>query len=421
MKLDKLDLFNKYNTNTEKKKRLLQRRFETRAWLLGGTGFGALSIPTQGSKSPEKGKIGSMCIQASFPAYESGEPITCLTTDISESLLLSAGGKRGLIKVWSVKAYPIQTTSIYQGHSSQVSCIHLLDCSHRSVSCDGEVMLWDVECGTTLAQCSRPNNWDYISCQPLPIGQGLQPSYEHLGASTATELSQQIVALTSNNLYHFDFRTQHQQAMVANPVADWQLGGNAMPDVEGPDSSGYRCFTCSHQGNWIAAGSAYGRITLLDRRFGTCIQTWEAHDASIVQMKVLDEKHVLSVASDKSALVWDISKQPLPKQVCRMRGLPGSQAGMSASTVGLYEWHSNKENHLVLVAAAGHKMSATVIPPKDSGVTKVDVSPQHFLKQSGDRAYKLSGNKLGIQSCIFLPLRKLVVLGCSDGNIRISV
>ena len=77
----------------------------------------------------------------------------------------------------------------------------------------------------------------------------------------------------------------------------------------------------------------------------------------------------------------------------------------------------------VLFAAAGDKMVASVVR---RGVGEEEVYPASFVGPSGKAAgVKASGRRspggLAIRSVAVSPLRRLVLLGCGDGWVRVGV
>lgn len=90
------------------------------------------------------------------------------------------------------------------------------------------------------------------------------------------------------------------------------------------------------------------------------------------------------------------------------------------------EGSSEPERLPVLFAAAGEKMVASVVR-QEAGVRE-EVHPAGFVGPSGARVNGRSGGRrssssgggLVVRSAAVLPLRRLVLLGCSDGWVRVG-
>lgn len=182
---------------------------------------------------------------------------------------------------------------------------------------------------------------------------------------------------------------------------------------------GIQCIGSSVDGNWVCAGGSDGTCWIADWRSGRPIHAWRAHEGSpIVATAPIGSKQLLTVSLDKSAVLWDLRGQHQPERLATVNGLPDAQGGMLPSTV-LVDPHrlrgsgsATQDN--VLFAFSGHKAAAGLLPRP--GAQPAVLQQSHFRDAEGQKVRKQA---LAISAAAMLPLRRLLVLGCEDGMLRI--
>lgn len=113
---------------------------------------------------------------------------------------------------------------------------------------------------------------------------------------------------------------------------------------------------------------------------------WQAHDAPIVKVCPYDQRHVLTVALDRTAVLWDVSGR-MPQQSGVVRGLPEAQGGMTLGSVMLhtYNWNSGGSrggSQSILFAMSGHKIAGAVVTP---GMGDNKIKAGNFVDTQGQK------------------------------------
>ncbi len=374
-------------------------------------------LPEAGSSWPIH-----MCVQTSLEAYKSGSSVRSLAVDPAETVLLS-GSRRGVIKVWSLREYPVALAQLGGGlehHTESIFSLNFLNGSDYAVSLDGSLVVWDVNTGSVLVRKEKyaPEiggmPFAYMAVDVLPVGGGVG-----LGDSRNAgghHQHHQLLAATQTTLYHFDLRdraSSSSSVLVASQASEWGVSSSCFQDRG--IGAALQCVTTHDDGYWICTGSSNGQMCVLDRRTGEIAQAWQAHEAPILRVFPWSRDKVLSVSMDRTAVLWDI-RSTIPRDICCLRGLPDSPSGM---TVLNHEFRRSsaaaaaggKRPH-ILMSFGGHKGVVARMPR--SGMDLVAKS-RYFLSPNG---LKLRA-KINVQSATLLPLRNLLLVGCDDGIIRV--
>ena len=221
----------------------------------------------------------------------------------------------------------------------------------------------------------------------------------------------------------------------------------------------------------------------MDQRIGRTIAQWTGHQQSVVKiygMRSVDERRYLTVGLDRMAFLWSSSSSihtspymaysppslalsmfdpPMHhglvergKKLRAWSGLPEAQGGMTPSTIALwsstcsfnssplnpYTQHHgdvsvaneyinvgqqqsrDQQNAISFMAFSGHKGSMVHQPfslPPPSSTPIMKSSKLYFSDDTGE---KLTRNNISIGSLAVMKMKKLVLVGCSDGYLRIS-
>ena len=59
-------------------------------------------------------------------------------------------------------------------------------------------------------------------------------------------------------------------------------------------------------GSWICVGRSDGVVVCVEGRMGSVLNTWKAHDDSVVQIYCINANQVVTVGKDKRAILWDL-------------------------------------------------------------------------------------------------------------------
>ena len=172
----------------------------------------------------------------------------------------------------------------------------------------------------------------------------------------------------------------------------------------------------SPDGAWVATASDQGHIVVTDRRAGRYRTSFRAHGAGIVCVKAASRHEVFTVASDGSAALWRLTGS-IPKPICVLRGLPNYGSGLRSSNVSVQACMKPKPALQVLVAR-GHKAVSLALPlGKSTPLAPIDCARRLFVDVHGQR---IPRGQLAVEACASLPARRVALLGCEDGRVRVA-
>ncbi|CAN0352284.1 unnamed protein product [Phaeothamnion confervicola] len=167
-------------------------------------------------------------------------------------------------------------------------------------------------------------------------------------------------------------------------------------------------------GDWVAAGTSDGQVAVLDRRNGRLVWLWRAHSGAVIRLFVTDRNRLLTMGADRCAIVWDLARSSItPLRVSTLRGLP-DRGGMPPNAAAAARLNPGGAGETVLFAISRHKILASLVPQDGADVT---AQPCSFVDPSLRKIRRFDG--LAVQAVALLPLRRLLVLGCDDGWLRV--
>ena len=166
----------------------------------------------------------------------------------------------------------------------------------------------------------------------------------------------------------------------------------------------------------VATASDQGHIVVTDRRAGRYRTSFRAHGAGVVCVKAASRHEIFTVASDGSAALWRLTGS-VPKPICVLRGLPNYGSGLRSSNVSIHACMKPKPALQVLVAR-GHKAVSLALPlGKSTPLNPIDCSRRLFVDVHGQ---KIPRGHLNVEACASLPARRVALLGCEDGRVRVA-
>lgn len=167
--------------------------------------------------------------------------------------------------------------------------------------------------------------------------------------------------------------------------------------------------------SWLATGLSTGEVTVFDERTGIIRLQWKAHEGAVLSLHPVDAHHLLSTGSDKSICVWEVRTDE-PTLVQKFAALEDS---IRAVTL-----HGSD-----LLCVMGSKVAVGQVATGDavSGTAPVGAGPA----AAGDKKrtsskltmVPLKGNKSKghFTSVSMLPEYRVVLLGCDDGKLLLTV
>jgi hypothetical protein len=411
--------------------------------------------------APSIGSDGSIDTRAS---------ITCMSTNASESMLL-AGNSIGEVLLFDLRRQPPSLMHRQQvpfnTHDGTVNPISQADFFNREESvlvCDGGLHQWDIETQKIRSSLSRDNAYHNDNTRVQCPWQGdrfvkfsVFPKLSGHGELIDASFGE-IAAITPNHLCTIDMRCRRSVAtyeqLVQSGIASscceqppqfdsmfeqliWNIDGvgyssehlnsrkKTIPEAEPLSSFKLNCITthCG-EGDWICVGSSSGHIHLFDRRRGKLVICWKAHSLSIEYLQSVSRHRLLSVSADKTAVVWDLSRNP-PQKVSSICNLPGKE-----NTMNISSHQFQAEDGLVsipggdflLCCVTGRKavFQPMSLHPNLSNEDNIDIKAERIVMSNWDGSSISSSSKLNISSVALLPCRQLVLLGC-DGEIHVCL
>ena len=338
-----------------------------------------------------------------------------LAVDALERTAL-CGGRDGIVRVWSLRHHPPKLEAGYSaGSIRSLCCVDGDGTSLKAVSCDGKVVdYWDVGRAATIERRAFGEQC-IVDVAPIVLGYGPGGAFE--GGRSA----RQLVVLGERALSVVDARGPAHAIAAEWPLlfaGDQEVVASSAPLGERVlHAATARATSCcaSPDGAWVATASDQGHIVVTDRRAGRFRSSFRAHGAGIVCVKAASRHEVLSVASDGSAALWRLTGAT-PKPICVVRGLP-NYSGLAAPSVSAVACMRPKPALSVLVAH-GHKAAALTLPlGKSTPIANMDCTRRAFVNVRGR---KIPRGHLGVEACVMLPARRVALLGCEDGRVRVA-
>ncbi|KAH8057805.1 hypothetical protein JL722_6344 [Aureococcus anophagefferens] len=204
------------------------------------------------------------------------------------------------------------------------------------------------------------------------------------------------------------------------------------PVVKGLQPQGANAAAIRDERLWLLG--AYPRSTLVDERpwealdepwaprfsvssrpLAWVLATFQAHHSAVVAQLPVGRHELLTVAADTTATLWDL-RGAQPRAVATVRGLPDYRGGLHAANVKALHFD---QGGLLLLAANGHKVAATHVPPRATAQAPYasQAHKRHFVDDRGNRIHR---HHLAIESLAVLPMRRMLLLGCEDGHVRVT-
>ena len=167
-------------------------------------------------------------------------------------------------------------------------------------------------------------------------------------------------------------RSGHAMLAAEWCVADTVTGRGdlqAVDDITGGVGA-LQCLAMLDQHSAVAAGSSSGIAAVIDRRTGSLLYRWRAHEAPILKLLPLHDGRLMTVSADQTAMVWDLTaSQP--------QGAGASGTGASQRSV-TPDWSSVRGQSGLRRAVSpptlrGYKASSTAVVPSWKAAAQLGV------------------------------------------------
>ena len=380
--------------------------------------------------------------------------VSALTAHATRLLFLSAS-RDDVVKLWSIGLGTggLHCGQLYRGHRGRggVSDVRLLggendDVVSRwagSLDVGGSLHVWDLETAVCMWQSpfggkraggsreSVASSTASFASQGATSASAPSSTSSAAAAAAATQRGDQfatsfmrgdehsvLLGTAIATVRHLDMRSGQLSGC-------WRHLGSAQPLAavrcmcRGPAASDTRELAVRgrsvgvgiESGSWLATGLSTGEVTVFDERTGIIRLQWRAHEGAVLSLHPVDAHHVLSSGSDKTICVWEIRTDE-PALVQRFAALDDS---VKAAVL-----HGSD-----LLCVMGSKVGVGQIVTGDA------LSAASMSSAGGDRkranskltmvAMKGNKSKGHLTSISVLPQYRVVLLGCDDGKLLLTV
>ena len=402
----------------------------------------------------------------SISGNDSERYITSMSSNKSETLLV-AGNSLGEILLFDLRRHPPsmilrqvipQGTSGNSSNAKKLSQVGFFDTGNVLV-CNGGLHVWDAETGDSAN--SYTLDGDMRQHRSLIGAQFLAYSHFPFMTSSSEILytgSGEIAAISSRHLYMIDMRCpgysgqeqvapkdsimKHLSWYTEEPPASMATDTCHSPHQNriesSKQSSSFNLKCVATHSDFVCVGSSSGHIHCYDRRQSKLQICWKAHAKSIEYLKAFSRGLLLSVSADKTAVLWNLMKNP-PQQISSIYSktlivfvcsstmtkfyfslpifsclcssaidLPGREDTMNITSQYF------EDGNLVLCAATGRKAVFQSMST-DCSNCETDIAKADRIVMTNYEGSRIaSAGKFNIHSIHLLPFRQLVLLGCED-------
>ena len=381
--------------------------------------------------------------------------VSSLAAHSSRLLFLSAS-RDDVVKLWSIGLGTggLHCGQVYRGHRGRggVSDVRLLggendDVVSRwagSLDVGGSVHVWDIETavcmwqspfgGKRVAGVSRDSAASTASFASPSSASASAPSSTSAAAAAAaaTQRGDQFVTSFMRGdehsvllgtavatVRHLDMRSGQLSGCwrhlgSAQPLASVRCmcRGPAATDTKEIAARGRSSESGMESGSWLATGLSTGEVTVFDERTGIIRLQWRAHESAVLSLHAVDAHHVLSSGADKTICVWEIRTDE-PALVQRFAALDDSVKAAVLHGSDLLCVMGSKVGVGQIVteeAVGGATMSSVGGADKKRATSKLTMMTMKGNKSKGH-----------FTSITMLPQYRVVLLGCDDGKLLLTV
>jgi len=381
--------------------------------------------------------------------------VSSLTAHTTRLLFLSAS-RDDLVKLWSIGlgSGGLHCGQVYRGHRGRggVSDVRLLggesdDVVSRwagSLDVGGSLHVWDIETAVCMWQSPFGGKRVGGSSRDSAASTAAFTSQGSTSASAPSSTSSAVAAAAAtqrgDQFVTSFMRSDEHSVLLGTAVATvrhldmrsgqlsgcWRHLGAAQPLASvrcmcrGPAATDTRELTARgrsaglgiESGSWLATGLSTGDVTVFDERTGIIRLQWRAHEGAVLSLHAVDAQHVLSSGADKSICVWEIRTDE-PALVQRFAALDDSvkSAVLYGSDLLCVMGSKVGVGQIVTGDAVGGAAVGVVGADKKRATSKLTMMP-------------LKGNnksKGHFTSITMLPQYRVVLLGCDDGKMLLTV
>uniref|UniRef100_K3XDT3 Protein GFS12 n=1 Tax=Setaria italica TaxID=4555 RepID=K3XDT3_SETIT len=224
-------------------------------------------------------------------------------------------GFKGSIQRWELPN--MNCTSGYYGHEEVVNSIRILSITGRVASCDGTIHIWNGQTGKLIAVHAESSTT--FPLQTASIEQANMLNQDALSGGILSnafrgslyttmhymESDGILVAGMGNGSIRFiDISRDQKLHLWKSDSAE--ISFSSLVSAICSCSSDRLSIRTPMASSWIAAGLSSGYCRLLDKRSGSIIAVWRAHDGHITKLAAPDDHLIVSSSLDKTLRVWDI-------------------------------------------------------------------------------------------------------------------
>ncbi|CAI5708561.1 unnamed protein product [Hyaloperonospora brassicae] len=359
-------------------------------------------------------------VRQSLKAHSSA--VRCVSVDADEELLLT-GSRHGSCRVWRLAGHPVQARAaaptggfdgrpiLFVARTGRAAARPLsrsaggpVDGLAAAASAAG-VLLWDLETSHVRLRlpCAAP--------------------HEPLVSMATTVPAVDVAVATPRRVLCLDVRCGPRV------VADWgadagRVASRMLPSAARLHLSVVAPLATHDAAAYVALGTASGHLVLLDARTGRHVAKWQALDAHVrvVSVLQLSTSLVLVVGAEKDARVWRV-RAPLddrhgglhPELYATVHGVP---EGVTAAQVSVHK----ALDTTVLYVASGARVYCAQLPTADHNQPLplvVRMEAWQLADVGSSTASSRSSKSRAVASAIaVLPLRQVVLLGADDGCLK---
>ncbi|OQV18518.1 WD repeat-containing protein 81 [Hypsibius exemplaris] len=203
------------------------------------------------------------------------------------------------VRLWSIRncgdgSLVSQSDGLYLDHKRPVTELRFLARERLAASCDGAVNLWDPWTMATVSRIEVVTQASFIDCSPAPSSVLL---VAHLNEETCF-------------VSRFDVRCRMGPA----GTGQFQVSPNS-PGI-------IRCLVVSPDDMWFACGFSSGVVSVFDHRTGIMSATWKPHESDVLQLIAVSGSMLISIGSDSTVFLWDLTREVDDRLVSSVRGFP---------------------------------------------------------------------------------------------------
>jgi WD40 repeat protein len=241
--------------------------------------------------------------------------------------VLATGSKSGQVRAWRLTQHPVESHLCDdKGRSSNtkqsIFAMSFLSSGSAAATCDHQCLaVWDIQASKRVMRFKEDG---FNALAEVPVGSvGMLGSQSPANVSCGNQILATVGAGSHSSLLCFDTREGSKSR-----AARWHLTHSDKSTTFDPregtrETREHRDFSFGQaaaggeprticagaDGHWVAVGFTTGNVCIVDRRTGRLLHSWQPHpsDTSILHLSQVSSRKLLTVGSDKTAVLWDFS------------------------------------------------------------------------------------------------------------------